>query len=236
MSTPALPQHIGIIMDGNGRWAKSRRKPRTAGHQEGVKVAKRIVTAARDAGIPYISLYAFSTENWKRAQEEVSFLINLIHNHIRKELDYYREKSVRITHSGDMSGLPKTIQKDLHDVMQDTKDYNGITVNLAINYGGRNEIMRAAQKICMQHSGRDFSQSPLTEEDIKNALDSSFIPDPDLIIRTGGEMRLSNFLLWGSAYSELYFCDKLWPDFNETDFDKAIQDFQQRQRRFGGTC
>ena len=235
MKKSALPQHIGIIMDGNGRWAKKRFKPRTAGHLEGLKSAKRIIRTARDIGIPYVTLYAFSTENWKRTQDEVAFLINLIHTYLRKELDFYREHRIRVTFSGDAAALPAEILEDIHCVMQDTADYDGITVNLALNYGGRDEIVRAAQATITGNPDRDFSVHPITETDIQQHLDTGSLPDPDLIIRTGGDLRLSNFLLWGSAYSELYFTKTLWPDFTERDLKAAIHEFQRRTRRFGGT-
>ncbi|AFG38039.1 isoprenyl transferase [Spirochaeta africana] len=234
MKQSALPQHIGIIMDGNGRWAKKRFKPRTAGHQQGLKTAKRIVKAAREIGIPYLTLYAFSTENWKRAQDEVSFLINLIHTYLRKELDFYRENRVRIVYSGDAAALPAEIRDDIRSVMNDTAGYDGLTVNLALNYGGRNEIARAAQAVVIEHPERDFTRQPISETDIRQHLDTAALPDPDLIIRTGGDLRLSNFLLWGSAYSELYFTKILWPDFSERDLRAAVQEFQRRTRRFGG--
>lgn len=235
MKQSAHPQHIGIIMDGNGRWAKKRLRPRTAGHQEGLKTAKRIVKEAARIGLPFLTLYAFSTENWKRSQEEVSFLIHLIHTYLRKELDFYRENGIRIVHSGDIEALPDTVQQDLLSVIQDTDAYTGLTVNLALNYGGRDEIARAANRVLSQNPQRDFSASPLREDELSENMDIGGIPDPDLIIRTGGDMRLSNFLLWGSAYSELYFTTKLWPDFSERDLHAAVHEFKRRARRFGGT-
>ncbi|MFW6364194.1 MAG: isoprenyl transferase [Spirochaeta sp.] len=234
MKESALPKHIGIIMDGNGRWAKKRLMPRTAGHQEGLKTAKRIIKTARTLGIQYITLYAFSTENWKRAQKEVSFLINLIHTYIRKELDFYRENSIRIVHSGNPAALPDEINEDIRSVVADTREFDGITVNLALNYGGRDEIIRSMNRVLSSQPDRNFELNPITEKDIQSHLDTALLPDPDLIIRTGGECRLSNFLLWESAYSELLFSDKLWPDFTGDDLAAAVQEFQRRTRRFGG--
>lgn len=225
----AVPAHAGIIMDGNGRWAKARGLPRTEGHREGLRVAKRIIRAAEDLGIRYLSLYTFSTENWKRAAEEVSFLMSLISRHLRAEFDFYRENHIRIVHSGDASGLPEDVRESIRSVMEDTAGFDGITVNLAINYGGRDEILRAVRK--MFRSGIDHA----TEEGFRAFLDVPELPDPDLIIRTGGDLRLSNFLLWESAYAELYFSEKLWPDWTEGDLRRAIESYSGRERRFGGT-
>lgn len=225
----AVPAHAGIIMDGNGRWAKARGLPRTEGHREGLRVAKRIIRAAEDLGIRYLSLYTFSTENWKRAEEEVSFLMSLISRHLRAEFDFYRENHIRIVHSGDAVGLPEEVRESIRSVVDDTARYDGITVNLAINYGGRDEILRAFQRLI--RSGAELS----TEESLRSFLDVPSLPDPDLIIRTGGDLRLSNFMIWESAYAELFFSDKLWPDWNEEDLKKAVDSFSVRERRFGGT-
>ncbi len=225
----AVPAHAGIIMDGNGRWAKARGLPRTEGHREGLRVAKKIIRAAEDLGIRYLSLYTFSTENWKRAVDEVSFLMSLITSHLRAELEFYRENHIRIVHSGDSSGLPREVRDSIRSVIEDTAAYDGITVNLAINYGGRDEIVRAVRNMIRTGTGVP------TEETFKAFLDAPTLPDPDLIIRTGGDMRLSNFLLWESAYAELYFSEKLWPDWTEDDLKLAIHSFSGRERRFGGT-
>lgn len=223
------PRHVGIIMDGNGRWAKSRGLPRSKGHEEGMKAAKLMAQTAAELGIEVLSLYIFSTENWKRTQDEVSFLMFLIKNYLRREFQFYRENGIRITHTGNMDGLPEEIQRELFSIMEDTKDFPGLRLNLAINYGGRDEILRAANKI-LQKSCTD----PLTENDIQAALDNPDFPDTDLVIRTGGDKRISNFLLWQSAYAELYFSSKYWPDFSRQDFLGALGDYQSRQRRFGG--
>lgn len=224
-----IPRHVGIIMDGNGRWATHRKLPRHKGHQEGLTAAKRTVRAARELGIQYLSLYTFSTENWKRAEEEVSFLMGLIRTHLRKEYDFYRENSVRVVHSGDIDGLPTDLQDEIHRVNRDTAGFDGIQVNLAINYGGRDEIVRSVNR--WLHNGR--GSSDLSPDALRSHLDLPDWPEPDLLIRTGGERRLSNFLLWECAYSELLFSDVLWPDFDKVHLLDALVDYQGRERRFG---
>ena len=224
----SFPIHVGIIMDGNGRWAKSRGLPRTEGHREGLSVAKKIIKAAESFGVRYLSLYTFSTENWKRTKEEVSFLMGLISKHLCSEFDFYRENHVRIVHSGDITGLPKDVQSEIISAVKDTAMFDGITVNLAINYGGRDEILRAIRRI------QEAPIGEITEERFKRFLDIPELPDPDLIIRTGGDIRISNFLLWESAYAELYFSGKLWPDWTSEDLESAIESFSGRERRYGG--
>ena len=216
-------------MDGNGRWATARGKPRSEGHLEGLKAAKRVVSAAVEAGLSFLSLYTFSTENWTRAEEEVSYLMFLVRSSLRKEYDFYRRHGIRIVHSGNMEALPLDIVQEIHDVTRDTAGYGGLTVNLSINYGGRDEIIRAVRRHLDQGSGE-----PLTEEGLRRHLDQPDLPDPDLIIRTANERRLSNFLLWESAYSELYFSAKLWPDWDKADLLEALDDYSRRSRRFGG--
>jgi undecaprenyl diphosphate synthase len=222
-----IPKHVGVIMDGNGRWAKSRGLPRTDGHREGLKTAKVIVLAAEQLGIEVLSLYAFSTENWKRASYEVSFLMGLITQHLSAELDFYRTNGIRVIHSGDTEGLPENIALELREVARETACFGRMTVNLAINYGGRDEIVRAAKRL--QLTGVEPS-----EESLAGAMDHPEIPYPDLIIRTSDEMRMSNFLLWESAYSELWFCDKYWPDFGPEDLAAAVEAYAARDRRYGG--
>jgi undecaprenyl diphosphate synthase len=222
-----VPAHIGIIMDGNGRWAKSHGLPRTEGHREGLKTAKRIVQAAEALGIKYLSLYAFSTENWKRTTEEVGFLMGLIKQHLSAELDFYRANRIRVLHSGDAEGLPDDIVAEIRKVVADTASFDKMTVNLAINYGGRNEIVRAARRLAA-------SGTTPSEETLRSAMDHPELPDPDLIIRTSDEMRFSNFLLWESAYAELWFSAKLWPDFGPEDLAEAVAAYKGRERRFGG--
>jgi undecaprenyl diphosphate synthase len=228
----AFPAHVGIIMDGNGRWAKRRGLPRTEGHRQGLEAAKRIVRAARNSGIPFLSLFVFSTENWRRASEETGFLMGLLEEHLSRELDFYRELKVRVVHSGDRAGLPAGVCREIDRVMADTADNSGIVVNLAINYGGRDEILRAVDKAL--RSRPVGTAAALTEDDIDRAMDRPDIPPPDLIIRTSGELRLSNFLLWESAYAELYFDGKLWPDWDAEDLAKALASYEERKRLFGG--
>jgi len=223
------PVHVGIIMDGNGRWAKQRGLVRTQGHLEGLAAAKRIVKAASELGIKYLTLYAFSTENWKRTADEVGFIMSLIKQYLRAEFDFSKKNKIRVRHAGDMDGLPKDIQKEITDSINDTRDFDGTQVVLAINYGGRDEIARAARKFAA--SGGDMTN--FCEKDICAYLDNPDIPDPDLIIRSAGEYRTSNFLLWEGAYSELYISKKLWPDWEKEDLEAAIDDYMTRDRRFG---
>lgn len=223
----SLPRHVGIIMDGNGRWARQRGLVRTKGHEEGLKRAKDITKAAADLGLEYVTLYVFSTENWKRTEQEVGFLMNLIHIHLLDELQFYRDNQIRVRQIGDLSGLPKNIQKDIREAEEDTKDFTGLTVILAVNYGGRDEIVRAVNKIIS--SGK----TSICEEDISSSFDIPDLPDVDLLIRTGGEKRLSNFLMWKSAYAELVFSDTLWPDYGREEFVADIAEYQKRTRKFG---
>lgn len=222
-----IPAHIAIIMDGNGRWAKQRNLPRTSGHKEGLEVAKKIVKAAKEVGVKYITLYTFSTENWKRTQDEVGYLMGLIKNHLRAEFKFYKENDIRVKHIGNLSGLPQDIQDEINSTIEECKDFNSLTVVLAINYGGKDEISRAINKA--KSENKEIDESNFTE-----FFDLPEMPDVDLIIRTGGEKRLSNFLLWHGAYAELDFVDTLWPDYNEECFYQSIKEFQKRNRRFGG--
>ena len=222
-----IPAHIAIIMDGNGRWAKQRNLPRTSGHKEGLEVAKKIVKAAKEVGVKYITLYTFSTENWKRTQEEVGYLMGLIKNHLRAEFKFYKENDIRVKHIGNLSGLPQDIQDEINSTIEECKDFNSLTVVLAINYGGKDEISRAINKA--KSENKEINENNFTE-----FFDLPEMPDVDLIIRTGGEKRLSNFLLWHGAYAELDFVDTLWPDYNEESFYQSIKEFQKRNRRFGG--
>ena len=225
----SLPEHIGIIMDGNGRWAQKRHMARTAGHREGLTTAKKIVSHASSIGIRYITLYTFSTENWKRAEDEVSFLMGLISRHLKKEMQFYISNGIRVVHSGDLSGLPKAIQAEINDVSEKTSDFKGLVVNLAINYGGRDEIIRSIRRIMSEDP-----KAQISEDSLRRHMDQPDIPDPDLIIRTAGEYRISNFLLWQCAYSEMFVSEKYWPDFKEKDLDKAIQSYMKRDRKYGG--
>lgn len=229
LAAATLPVHVGIIMDGNGRWAKQRNLPRTMGHKEGLAAAKRIVAEAARLGIKYVTLYTFSTENWKRTQEEVGYLMNLIRGHLRSEFDFYRQNGIRVLHIGNMTGLPADVQAEILKVGRDTAHFTGLTVVLAINYGGRDELVRGTQKLIRQ----GISPDAVTEKTLAESFDLPELPDVDLLIRTGGEMRLSNFLLWHIAYAELLFTDTLWPDYNEAEFLSDIHVFKKRTRRFG---
>jgi len=225
------PKHIGIIMDGNGRWATKRKLPRTAGHRQGINTAKRIIKEAIKLDIPWLTLYVFSTENWKRTRKEVGFLMKLIISHMRNEASFYHENRIRVRHTGDLNGLPQDVQEEIKKSILNTKEYKAITVNLAINYGGRDEIVRAIKR----WRNDNFKQTEeLSEEILSSYLDNTDLPDPDLIIRSAGDQRSSNFLLWESAYSEYYYSEKLWPDFLEEDFHMAVSSFENRDRKFGG--
>ena len=224
-----LPRHIGIIMDGNGRWAKKRGLPRTAGHAAGAETFRTIAYRCRDLGIPYLTVYAFSTENWKRPVEEVSAIMDLLRKYLLEALEKMEKDGFRIRFFGDLEALPP----ELRTLCLETEETGAAVagakyqINVCLNYGGRDEILHAA-KLCAA-AGEE-----MTEENLEKHLYSAGIPDPELIIRPGGELRLSNFLLWQCAYSEFYFCDTLWPDFGERDLDEAIVAYQQRDRRFGG--
>lgn len=224
-----LPLHVAITMDGNGRWAQQRKLPRTSGHDEGLKTAKRIVKAASDIGIKYLTLYVFSTENWKRAEQEVGFLMNLIHTHLCGELDFYRENGIRVRHIGNFQALPEPIQKDIQQAIDDTANFTGMTVYLAINYGGRDEIIRGVKKIIENKITTD----QLDEKLFSSYLDMPESPDVDLLIRTGGEQRLSNYLLWHIPYAEQIYTDTLWPDYSNEEFQANVEAFTHRNRRFG---
>lgn len=230
IDTSALPVHVGIIMDGNGRWAKKRNLPRTSGHKEGLTAAKNIVRKASELGIQYVTLYTFSTENWKRAQDEVGYLMGLIKVHLRGEFDFYKQNGIRIQHIGDLDGLPKDVQLEIVNATKETAHFTGTTVVLAINYGGRNEIVRGVKKMLQDA----VDANDITEEKLQHSFDIPNLPDVDLLIRTGGEMRISNFLLWHAAYAEFLFTDTLWPDYNCEEFLEDIEKFQKRTRRFGG--
>ena len=224
-----LPLHVAITMDGNGRWAQQRKLPRTSGHDEGLRTAKRIVKAASDIGIKYLTLYVFSTENWKRAEQEVGFLMNLIHTHLCAELDFYRENKIRVRHIGNFEALPASVQKDIKQAIEDTAGFTGMTVNLAINYGGRDEIIRGIKKII----NNKITSDQVDEKLFSQYLDMSECTDVDLLIRTGGEQRLSNYLLWHVAYAEQIYTDTLWPDYSNEEFYSHIKAFENRNRRFG---
>ncbi len=232
-----LPQHVGVIMDGNGRWAKKRGLPRTEGHRRGAEVFRTISTYASDLGIPYITFYAFSTENWKRPEQEINVIMDLFRDFLHEAQERRGEnekRGFRFRFIGDMSVLPEDI-RSLAQYMEQQNPLNGrTTVNVAVNYGGRSELVRAARKLASRVQAGEISPSDVTEQSISDALYTSGQPDPDLIIRPSGEYRLSNFLTWQSAYAEFWFSDVLWPDFTTDDFDRALEDFAHRSRRFGG--
>jgi undecaprenyl diphosphate synthase len=223
-----LPQHVGIIMDGNGRWAQAQGKARTRGHLEGVKAAKRIVRAALTAGVRYLTLFTFSTENWKRTDKEVSYLMFLIKNHLRRESKFYEDNEIRVVSSGNLDRLPSDVVQVLDRVKARTASFDRMTLNLAIDYGGRDEIIRAVNRAL-----NEGKNGKITEQDIQSRLDHPEIPDPDLIIRTGQECRISNFLIWEGAYSELYFSSKMWPEWHESDLKEALDSYGCRERRYG---
>lgn len=229
-----LPQHVGIIMDGNGRWAKRKGLPRIFGHRQGVKTVKRIVEHAANIGIKYLSLYAFSTENWQRPEDEVSTLMKLLDEYLKKELTTMFENGISLKVSGRIDMLPINTQKILKDAIFNTKDNKRMILNLCLSYGGRGEIVDATKKIL-----EDFKNGKIELDDIEEKfplyLYNPEIPDVDLLIRTSGELRISNFMLYRIAYSELYFTQTLWPSFYEDEFDLAIEEYMTRKRRFGRT-
>lgn len=222
-----LPRHIAIIMDGNGRWAKKRGLPRTAGHKVGAETFRKIALYCKALGVEYLTIYAFSTENWKRPADEVNTIMGLLEQYLHEAIDTMEKDHIRLRFFGDMSVLSPELQALAHRTDDISTHYDGFQANICLNYGGRAELLRAAQR-CAER-GLDW-----TEENLSANMYSAGIPDPELVIRPGGEMRLSNFLLWQCAYSELYFCDTLWPDFTRQELDKAIIDYQRRDRRFGG--
>lgn len=228
-----IPAHIAIIMDGNGRWACARGLPRTAGHEEGVKAVKRIVRAAGNINLPYLTLYTFSTENWKRPKHEVSAIMRLLARTTRNELNELLENNVKLITTGDIEALSPARRDILKDAIKRTANNTGLTLNLALNYSGRYEIMQAVKHIAEDVESRKLKPSDLDENSFVGYLQTNGLPDPDLLIRTSGELRISNFLLWQMAYTEIYVTDVLWPDFAEEDFFKAILDYQSRDRRFG---
>ncbi|MDR1196129.1 MAG: isoprenyl transferase [Endomicrobium sp.] len=223
----SLPKHVAIIMDGNGRWAKKRSLPRILGHKQGVRTVKEIVKASSSLGIRVLTLYAFSTENWKRPQSEIKGLFSLLLQFLKKELREIHKNNVRLRILGDISKFPDKIQKELLSACELTGNNTGLEFNIALNYGARQEILRAFEKMA-QEGIKDF-----TEEKFSEFLYTRGQPDPDLLIRTSGEMRISNFLLWQIAYCEIYITEKFWPDFNENDLKEAIIEYQKRERRFG---
>ena len=229
-----LPKHIGVIMDGNGRWAKKRGLPRSAGHSAGADALKKIVTEANNLGVKYITVYAFSTENWKRPEAEVNYLMSLLLDYLKNAEKTLSGENVVIRCIGSRKELSDEIQEQIKKTEKFTSKNDGIVMNIALNYGGREEITNAVKVLAAKVEDGEISAGEITEADIENNLYTSSQPDVDLLIRTSGEQRLSNFMLWQVSYAEMWFTDKLWPDFKPADLRQAIIDFQSRGRRFGG--
>jgi len=228
-----LPIHIGIIMDGNRRWAKSQGKPAGFGHKEGAKTLEKIVRYANKIGLKYITVYAFSTENWKRSEEEVSGLMMLLQNYLADYAKRADTENIRVKVLGDITALSDGMQKSIENCVERTKNNTGVTFSIALNYGGRTEIQDAVKQIIKDVKLGNISEQEINEELISKYLYTKDMPDPDLIVRTSGEIRLSGFLTWQSVYSELYFIQKNWPDFTEKDLDEAIEEYNKRTRKFG---
>ena len=229
-----IPEHIAIIMDGNGRWAKAKNLPRKMGHKAGVENIRRIIQEGHRLGVKYITLYAFSTENWKRPEDEVNSLMKLLNKYLKEELDELDKNGVVLKLLGDISKLPKDCIDEINNAKERTKNNKGIVLNVAFNYGGRDEIVRAVKSISEDVKNGLIDPDDVSEEMVEKYLYTYGIPDPDIIIRPSGEQRLSNFLLWQCAYSEFWYSNINWPDFTEKDLQRAIFDFQNRDRRFGG--
>ncbi|MEB3203188.1 MAG: isoprenyl transferase [Candidatus Sericytochromatia bacterium] len=234
LSRERLPGHVAIIMDGNRRWAKQRLLPATAGHEAGRRTLKRIVQACRNLGIPYLTVYAFSTENWSRSREEVGFLWALFRETLRSEIRELDAAGVRMTFPGERDALPHDIRTLVEEAEDRTARHGGLTLNIALNYGSRAEILRAVRHLATEVSEGRLEPGAIDEGRVASALDTAGQPDPDLLIRTSGESRLSNFLLWQLAYAELHITPVLWPDFDDVALARALEDFQARERRFGG--
>lgn len=228
-----IPRHIAIIMDGNGRWAAERGKERSYGHQAGVETVRRITAECTKLGVEYLTLYTFSTENWNRPSQEVAALMGLVLSSLEDEI--FMKNNVRFRVIGDMARLPKEVQAKLEETMEHTANNSAMTMVVALSYSSRWEITDTMRRLAEEVKNGLLRPEDITEESISRRLATAFMPDPDLLIRTGGELRISNYLLWQIAYTELYFCDTYWPDFNEEDLHKAIASYQRRQRRFGKT-
>lgn len=231
--SPPIPRHVAIIMDGNGRWAKARHLPRTAGHHQGVKVARNVVELCARQGVEVLTLFAFSSENWKRPQGEVSTLMELFISALRREAKDLVKNNVRLQVIGERSGFPEKLQDEMNTAEELTADSTGMRLLIAANYGGRWDLVQAVQQLGERIQNGELAVEDITEEMIGSNLSTAKLPEPDLFIRTGGEHRVSNFLLWQLAYTELFFTDKFWPEFNEDELQNAFQVYQQRERRFG---
>ena len=233
MNKENMPKHIAIIMDGNRRWARAKGLPIALGHREGAKTLEKIVRYANKIGLEYITVYAFSTENWKRAQDEVSSLMTLLQNYIDKYSKIADSENIKVQFLGDMSAFSEKMQKGIKDCKDRTKNNTGVTFNIALNYGGRDELVHAVKKIANDLKKEKINIDDINEDLISNYLYTAGMPDPELMIRTSGELRTSNFLPWQLTYAEFIFVDKNWPDFDEKDLDMAIEEFQKRHRKFG---
>ena len=229
-----VPEHIAIIMDGNGRWATNKGLPRSFGHKKGVGVLKEIIKASKKLGCKVLTVYAFSTENWTRPTKEVDFLINLFSEVLRNEIEEIHEELIKIKFIGDLTPFPKTLKEKIYNSEYLTKNNNTFLLNVCLNYGGRQEIVKVAKELALKSFNGEIKPSDVNEELFNSELLTQGIKDPELLIRTSGEKRISNFLLWQLAYSEIYISEVLWPDFNEFEYLKAIIDYQSRNRRFGG--
>ena len=232
-SGPGAPHHVAIIMDGNGRWASARGLPRAAGHRQGAEAVRRTVAGAIDLGIPYLTLYGFSSENWKRPPTEVEDLMGLLRRYLQAEIAELHKKGIRLRVIGERGRLPKDIVRLIDDAEAQTAGMDQLDLTMAISYGGRQDIVSAARRLAGEVAAGRLDPSEIDDRRLSEALSTHGIPDPDLVIRTSGEQRISNFLLWQSAYSELIFVDRLWPDFGKDDLADAIREFQQRDRRYG---
>lgn len=229
-----VPRHIAIIMDGNGRWAKKRGLPRTAGHAAGAEAFRRTANYCREIGVKYLTVYAFSTENWKRSEEEVSGIMKLMEKYLKEVIRDMEKLRIRVRAFGDLSRLSPHLQELCHNAEEASSIYDDVQVNICVNYGGRDELVKAAKAFAQDVQAGKVKAEDLTESMLDNYLYSAGVPDPELIIRPSGEMRTSNFLLWQSAYSEYVFLNVMWPDFKESDLDEAIAEYHRRNRRFGG--
>ena len=229
-----VPEHVAIIMDGNGRWATQKGLPRSYGHNKGVSVLRKIISSSKNLGCKVLTVYAFSTENWTRPTKEVDFLINLFSKVLKNEIEEINKELIQIKFLGDLTPFPETLKKIIHSSETLTKNNNTFLLNVCVNYGGRQEIVKVAKKLALKSSSGEIKPSEVNEELFNSELLTQGIKDPELLIRTSGEKRISNFLLWQLAYSEIYISDVMWPDFNEFEFLKAIIDYQSRNRRFGG--
>lgn len=230
----ALPTHVGIIMDGNGRWAKKRGLPRSAGHKVGADTFRKITKYCSKIGIKYLTVYAFSTENWRRPAEEVDFLMGLFEQYLKEALRDFQEENIRVIFLGDKSAFSPKLRSLIEEVEQVSRGKTGMTLNIAMNYGGRDEVLKAVRELAEDVKAGDLLPEAIDTQELEKRLYTATQPDPDLIIRPSGEYRLSNFLLWQGAYAELVFLDVLWPDFKERDLERALDEYAARNRRFGG--